>query len=134
MIWNLLSNAIKFTPRDGEARIATRRAGAYLEITVTDTGKGIAPEFLPYVFERFRQADASTTRRFGGLGLGLSIVKSLVEMHGGTVRRQRGRRPRHDDHGAAAHGRTTATAFRLKPEATRLPLFFVASGFSRKAA
>ena len=85
VIWNLLSNAIKFTPRDGEARIATRRAGTHLEITVTDTGIGIAPDFLPYLFERFRQGDSSTTRRFGGLGLGLSIVKSLVEMHGGSV-------------------------------------------------
>jgi PAS domain S-box-containing protein len=85
VIWNLLSNAIKFTPRDGEATIATRRAGANLEISVTDTGIGIAPDFLPYLFERFRQGDSSTTRRFGGLGLGLSIVKSLVEMHGGSV-------------------------------------------------
>ena len=85
VIWNLLSNAIKFTPRDGEARIATRRAGTNLEITVTDTGIGIAPDFLPYLFDRFRQGDSSTTRRFGGLGLGLSIVKSLVEMHGGSV-------------------------------------------------
>ena len=85
VIWNLLSNAIKFTPRDGEATLATRRAGANLEISVTDTGIGIAPDFLPYLFERFRQWDSSTTRRFGGLGLGLSIVKSLVEMHGGSV-------------------------------------------------
>jgi PAS domain S-box-containing protein len=85
VLWNLLSNAIKFTPRDGEARVATRRSGANLEISVTDTGIGIAPDFLPYLFERFRQGDSSTTRRFGGLGLGLSIVKSLVEMHGGSV-------------------------------------------------
>jgi signal transduction histidine kinase len=85
VIWNLLSNAIKFTPPDGEARIATRRAGTNLEIAVTDTGIGIAPDFLPYLFDRFRQGDSSTTRRFGGLGLGLSIVKSLVEMHGGSV-------------------------------------------------
>jgi signal transduction histidine kinase len=85
VIWNLLSNAIKFTPPDGEARITTRLAGANLEIAVTDTGIGIAADFLPYLFERFRQGDSSTTRRFGGLGLGLSIVKSLVEMHGGSV-------------------------------------------------
>ena len=85
IISNLLSNAIKFTPRGGDARIATRRAGASLEIAVSDTGIGIAPEFLPHLFERFRQGDSSTTRRFGGLGLGLSIVKSLVEMHGGSV-------------------------------------------------
>jgi signal transduction histidine kinase len=85
VIWNLLSNAIKFTPRDGEARIATRRSGTELEISVSDTGLGIAPDFLPYLFERFRQGDSSTTRRFGGLGLGLSIVKSLVELHGGSV-------------------------------------------------
>jgi PAS domain S-box-containing protein len=85
IILNLLSNAIKFTPRDGEARIATRRAGDDLQISVTDTGIGIVADFLPYVFERFRQGDLSTTRRFGGVGLGLSIVKSLVEMHGGSV-------------------------------------------------
>jgi PAS domain S-box-containing protein len=85
IIWNLLTNAIKFTPAGGEARIATRRAGASLEISVSDTGIGIAPDFLPHLFERFRQGDSSTTRRFGGLGLGLSIVKSLVEMHGGSV-------------------------------------------------
>jgi signal transduction histidine kinase len=85
IIWNLLTNAIKFTPAGGEARIATRRTGATLEISVSDTGIGIAPDFLPHLFERFRQGDSSTTRRFGGLGLGLSIVKSLVEMHGGSV-------------------------------------------------
>jgi PAS domain S-box-containing protein len=85
ILWNLLSNAIKFTPRDGEVRIATRRSGDTLQISVADTGIGISPEFLPHLFERFRQGDSSTTRRFGGLGLGLSIVKSLVEMHGGSV-------------------------------------------------
>jgi PAS domain S-box-containing protein len=82
---NLLSNAIKFTARGGEVRIATRSSDPVVEITVSDTGIGISPDFLPYLFERFRQGDSSTTRRFGGLGLGLSIVKSVVELHGGSV-------------------------------------------------
>jgi PAS domain S-box-containing protein len=86
VIWNLLSNAIKFTPRDGLVRIDLRRAGASVEIAVSDSGAGIAPEFISHVFERFRQGDASTTRQHGGLGLGLSIVKQLIEQHGGTVR------------------------------------------------
>jgi signal transduction histidine kinase/ActR/RegA family two-component response regulator len=86
IIWNLLTNAIKFTPRKGTVRVGLKQLDGYVEIAVSDTGQGIPPEFLPYVFDRFRQADASTTRRHGGLGLGLSIVKSLVEMHKGTVR------------------------------------------------
>jgi PAS domain S-box-containing protein len=86
VIWNLLSNAIKFTPRDGLVRISMRPAGASVEIAVCDSGAGIAPEFITHVFERFRQGDASTTRQHGGLGLGLSIVKHLIEQHGGTVR------------------------------------------------
>ncbi len=86
VLWNLLSNAIKFTPKGGHVHIALERVNSHAEICVEDNGIGISSEFLPYVFERFRQADASTTRRFGGLGLGLSIVKSLVELHGGTVR------------------------------------------------
>jgi PAS domain S-box-containing protein len=85
VFWNLLSNAIKFTPPEGEVRVSLRWTGSQAEVDVTDTGEGIAPEFLPFVFERFRQADASTTRRHGGLGLGLAIVKQLVELHGGTV-------------------------------------------------
>jgi signal transduction histidine kinase/ActR/RegA family two-component response regulator len=85
IVWNLLSNAVKFTPKDGIVQVALRRRGAHAEITVTDTGIGISREFLPYVFERFRQADASTTRRYGGLGLGLGIVRHLTELHGGTV-------------------------------------------------
>jgi PAS domain S-box-containing protein len=85
IIWNLLSNAVKFTPKDGTVQVAMERVESHLEITVTDTGMGIKPEFLPYVFERFRQADSSTTRRHGGLGLGLAIVKNLVELHGGKV-------------------------------------------------
>ncbi len=86
VIWNLLSNAIKFTPRDGQVRIMLTPLEGHIAITVQDTGVGIAPEFKAHVFERFRQGDASTTRRHGGLGLGLSIVKHLIEQHGGTVR------------------------------------------------
>jgi PAS domain S-box-containing protein len=84
--WNLLTNAIKFTPRGGRVEIRLARVGSNVEITVSDTGAGVKPEFLPYVFDRFRQADSSTTRRHGGLGLGLAIVRHLVELHGGTVR------------------------------------------------
>jgi PAS domain S-box-containing protein len=86
VIWNLLANAIKFTPRDGLVRIELKPADGHVEITVRDSGVGIQPEFITHVFERFRQGDASTTRRHGGLGLGLSIVKHLIEQHGGTVR------------------------------------------------
>ena len=84
--WNLVSNAIKFTPRGGRVLVRLVRVESHVEVTVSDTGKGIAAEFLPHVFDRFRQADATTTRAFGGLGLGLSIVRQLVELHGGTVR------------------------------------------------
>jgi PAS domain S-box-containing protein len=83
--WNLLSNAVKFTPSGGRARVVVRQAGSHAEFEVDDTGEGIAPEFLPHVFEPFRQQDGSITRRAGGLGLGLSIVRSLVELHGGVV-------------------------------------------------
>ncbi|WP_437826381.1 PAS domain-containing protein [Sorangium sp. So ce1153] len=86
VVWNLLSNAVKFTPEGGIVQVEVSRAGDHVEIAVSDTGEGIKPEFLPYVFERFRQADASTTRRHGGLGLGLAIVKHLVELQGGAVR------------------------------------------------
>jgi signal transduction histidine kinase len=85
IIWNLLSNAIKFTPAGGRVKITLERAGTHIQLTVADTGQGISAEFLPHVFERFRQADSSSTRKFGGLGLGLSIVRHLVELHGGTV-------------------------------------------------
>lgn len=88
IVCNLLSNAIKFTPKQGRVQVVLARVNSHIEITVADTGIGIRPDFLPHVFERFRQADASTTRTYGGLGLGLSIVKSLVELHGGTVRAQ----------------------------------------------
>ncbi|MFN7943944.1 MAG: PAS domain S-box protein [Blastocatellia bacterium] len=86
VLWNLLHNAIKFTPSGGRVNVALGRADDQMELVVTDTGKGINPDFLPYVFERFRQADSSTTRIYGGLGLGLSIVRHLIELHGGTVR------------------------------------------------
>jgi PAS domain S-box-containing protein len=86
VLWNLLSNAVKFTPKGGRVQVLLERINSYLEISVSDTGDGIKQEFLPFVFDRFRQADASTTRRHGGLGLGLSIVKQLVELHGGSVR------------------------------------------------
>ncbi len=85
VVWNLLSNSIKFTPKGGKVDVLLRRVNSHVEIRVSDSGIGIAPEFLPHVFERFRQADASITRKHGGLGLGLSIVKHLVELHGGSV-------------------------------------------------
>jgi PAS domain S-box-containing protein len=86
VLWNLLTNAVKFTPPGGRIHVVLERVNSHVEIVVEDTGIGIRAEFLPYVFERFRQGDATTTRRFGGLGLGLSIVKNLVELHGGSVR------------------------------------------------
>jgi signal transduction histidine kinase/CheY-like chemotaxis protein len=85
IVWNLLSNSIKFTTKNGAIDVVLRRANAHVEIRVSDSGIGISPEFLPHVFERFRQADSTITRRHGGLGLGLSIVKHLVELHGGSV-------------------------------------------------
>ncbi|MEP1076261.1 PAS domain S-box protein [Leptolyngbya sp. PL-A3] len=85
IVWNLLSNAVKFTPSGGRVHIRLQQAGSQAQIIVSDTGKGISPEFLPHVFEYFRQADSSTTRKFGGLGLGLAIVRHLVELHGGTI-------------------------------------------------
>ncbi|MCC5597939.1 AAA family ATPase [Nostoc favosum] len=88
VFWNILSNAIKFTPTGGEVKIKLEQIDSQVQICVTDTGKGIAPEFLPYVFDYFRQADSATTRKFGGLGLGLAIVRHLVELHGGTVQAQ----------------------------------------------
>ena len=85
VVWNLLSNAIKFTPRGGRVQIRSERVNSHLEIVVSDTGQGISSDFLPHVFDRFRQADQKTSRQHGGMGLGLAIVRHLVEMHGGTV-------------------------------------------------
>src|SRR5215475_7894084 len=85
VVWNLLSNAVKFTPEGGRIRVRLDYTDTHAQLTVTDNGKGISEDFLPYVFDRFRQADSSTTRGFGGLGLGLAIVRHLVELHGGSV-------------------------------------------------
>jgi len=85
VVWNLLTNAVKFTPKGGRIQIMVQRINSHVEVVVSDSGVGISKEFLPYVFDRFRQADASTTRIHGGLGLGLSIVRQLVDLHGGSV-------------------------------------------------
>ncbi|PYQ96738.1 MAG: hybrid sensor histidine kinase/response regulator [Acidobacteria bacterium] len=85
VIWNLLGNAVKFTPEGGRVDVSVEPAGASVELNIVDTGQGIDPEFLPHVFERFRQAEGTPSRRHGGLGLGLAIVRQLVELHGGTV-------------------------------------------------
>jgi PAS domain S-box-containing protein len=107
VVWNLLTNAVKFTRKNGRVQVRLERANSHIEIVVSDTGVGIQPDFLPYVFERFRQADAGTTRKTGGLGLGLAIVRHLVEMHGGTVH-------------AASAGQDTGATFRV-----RLPIMIV---------
>jgi signal transduction histidine kinase/ActR/RegA family two-component response regulator len=86
VVWNLLSNAIKFTPAGGKVELRLERTDSSIELRIVDTGQGITPEFLPFVFDRFRQGDASSTRKIGGLGLGLAIVRHITELHGGTVR------------------------------------------------
>jgi PAS domain S-box-containing protein len=85
IFWNLLSNAVKFTPKDGRIQVRLQLVNSHVEVVVSDTGKGVDPNLLPYIFERFRQGDGSTTREHGGLGLGLAIVRHLVELHGGVV-------------------------------------------------
>ncbi len=85
VFWNLLSNAVKFTPKGGKVQVVVERVDSHVEVSISDTGRGISPAFLPHVFDRFRQQDAATNRNHGGLGLGLSIVRHLVEMHGGTI-------------------------------------------------
>ncbi|MBG1261872.1 response regulator [Nostoc sp. BAE] len=86
VVWNLLSNAVKFTPKGGKVEVRLKQADGYAQIIVSDTGKGISAEFLPFVFDYFRQADSTSTRNFGGLGLGLAIVRNIVEIHGGIIK------------------------------------------------
>jgi len=107
IVWNLVSNAVKFTPKHGVVQVRVERVNSHVEIVVSDTGIGIAPDFLPHIFERFRQADSGTTREHAGIGLGLAIVRHLVELHGGTIH-------------AASGGQNTGATFRV-----RLPLMVV---------
>jgi CheY-like chemotaxis protein len=85
VVWNLLANAVKFTPRGGRVQVHLQRVNSHVEIVVSDTGEGIAPTILPFIFDRFRQANSSSTRTHAGLGLGLALVKHLVELHGGSI-------------------------------------------------
>jgi PAS domain S-box-containing protein len=123
VVWNLLSNAVKFTPRGGRVTVRLRRVHSRLEITVSDTGSGIAPDFLPFVFERFRQGDSSSTRPHGGLGLGLTLVKQLVELHGGTVTAE-----------SPGAGRGATFTVRLPVGVTLVPAGSAASGIAGPAA
>jgi CheY-like chemotaxis protein len=100
VVWNLMSNAVKFTSRGGRVQVHIERVASHVEIVVSDTGVGISSDFLPHIFERFRQADASSTRERGGLGLGLSIARHIVESHGGTIH-------------AASNGEGTGSTFRV---------------------
>ena len=107
VVWNLVSNAVKFTPKEGLVQVRLERVNSHVEIVVSDNGIGISPEFLPHIFERFRQEDSGTTREYGGIGLGLAIVRHLVELHGGTIH-------------AVSGGHDTGATFRV-----RLPLMIV---------
>jgi CheY-like chemotaxis protein/anti-sigma regulatory factor (Ser/Thr protein kinase) len=115
VVWNLLTNAVKFTPKGGRVQVRLERVNSHVEIVVSDTGAGIGPEFLPFIFERFRQGDSRFSREHGGLGLGLAITKSLVEMHGGTIQ-------------ASSEGAGRGTTFRV-----RLPLRIVDALTDREA-
>jgi signal transduction histidine kinase/CheY-like chemotaxis protein len=123
VVWNLLMNAIKFTPSGGEIDVALRRDASSLAISIADTGQGIAPDMLPHVFERFRQADSSSTRAHGGLGIGLALVKHLVELHGGTVVAQ-----------SAGQGRGATFTVRLPVALMEVPAEGGVSGPSPAAA
>jgi PAS domain S-box-containing protein len=107
IVWNLVSNAVKFTPKHGVVQVRLERVNSHVEIVVSDTGIGIPPDFLPHIFERFRQADSGTTREHAGIGLGLAIVRHLIELHGGTIH-------------AASGGRDSGSTFRV-----RLPVMSV---------
>jgi PAS domain S-box-containing protein len=107
IVWNLVSNAVKFTPKQGVVQVRLERVNSHVEIVVSDTGTGITPDFLPHIFERFRQADSGTTREHAGIGLGLAIARHLVELHGGTIH-------------AASDGRDKGSTFRV-----RLPVMIV---------
>jgi signal transduction histidine kinase/ActR/RegA family two-component response regulator len=111
IVWNLLSNAVKFTPEGGSVGIRLERSGSHIKLSINDTGKGIATDFLPHVFDRFRQADSTTTRNYGGLGLGLAIVRHLVELHGGTVSAESG---------GEGRGATFSTTFPILAVSTEL--------------
>jgi len=115
--WNLLSNAVKFTPKGGRVQVVVTRTESLVELTVADSGQGISAEFQPHVFERFRQADGGTTRFHGGLGLGLSIVRQLVEMHGGRVSVF----SEGEGHGARFTVRLPLSATRLRESGPPLP-------------
>jgi len=118
VVWNLLSNAVKFTPSGGRVEVHVEQDACCTQISVSDTGKGINPEFLPYVFERFRQEDGRTTRNFGGLGLGLAIVRHLVELHGGTVQAE----SLGEGHGATFTVKLPLTVSRKEPVQDSEPL------------
>jgi CheY-like chemotaxis protein len=121
VFWNLLTNAVKFTPKGGSVAVALERVNSHLRVSVADTGEGIDPAFLPYVFERFRQADASTSRRHGGLGLGLSIAKQLVELHGGSIH-------------ASSNGHGTGSTFTVELPAMVLGIDAAGRGGPRQQA
>jgi PAS domain S-box-containing protein len=130
IVWNLLSNGVKFTPKGGRVEVTLQRINSHLEIVVSDTGVGIKADFLPHVFDRFRQADGSTTRGYGGLGLGLAIVRHLVELHGGTAWAE----SKGESQGSKFTVRLPAMASNEEPSAEDLktPVFEAAETRSRK--
>jgi signal transduction histidine kinase/ActR/RegA family two-component response regulator len=130
IVWNLLSNAVKFTPRGGRVDVRLERQGSQLEITVSDTGIGINADFLPHVFDSFRQADSSYTRAHGGLGLGLAIVRQLVELHGGTVEAL----SRGDGEGAAFKVRLPLISLNPVPGSKSRDSLSPGSDFSRRSS
>jgi PAS domain S-box-containing protein len=131
VVWNLLTNAIKFTPKEGKVEVRMERLGSNVRIKVTDNGQGISPDFLPHVFDRFRQADSSTTRRYGGLGLGLAVVRHLVEQHGGRVSAE----SEGENRGSTFTIELPVSALRLNPEEfTKLKGGAPAAGDRREGA